>query len=60
MYQISNQDYEDILEYLSAFARVAYLDANSKSGNIRLLNQGRRASVLVGKLIRNKAKNKKQ
>ena len=51
MYQISNQDYDEIVEYLSVFARMTYHNATS-GDNLRLHNQGRRASILVSKLMR--------
>lgn len=51
MYQISNKDYDEIVEYLSVFARMTYHNATS-GDKLRLYNQGRRASILVSKLIR--------
>ena len=57
MYQISNQDRQEIIEYLSVFARMAY-HRELIENNLRLQNQGRRASILVSKLMRKKQSGK--
>ncbi len=50
MYDISNRDYDEIIDFLSEFVDMTYLRRTGTSENLSLYNKGRRACMLVRKL----------